>query len=218
MIKKIFEKLNNENSNINKSIPLFIIFLFIILNITIIFNLYSKENEKKDLLRLHVVANSNSLDDQITKLKVYENIEKYLNNTVTSNVSNTSDIKEIISNDFENILEISNNTLKENKKNYSSTMEVGKIYYDEKQSVLLDMNEGTYNSVKIVLGNGEGKNIWTLISPSKENLEKIEDLNTILPGINKIYLDDEELENNKNFEYDFKIIDIIQSLKENFTL
>ena len=122
MIKKISEKLNNENSNINKSMPLFIIFLFIILNITIIFNLYSKENEKKDLLRLHVVANSNSLDDQITKLKVYENIEKYLNNTVTSNVSNTSDIKEIISNDFENILEISNNILKENKKNYSSTV------------------------------------------------------------------------------------------------
>lgn len=213
MILKFMKNINNENNKINKTIPLFIIFLFVLLNIVVIFNFYFKENNKKNILRLHVVANSNSIEDQLTKLKVYQNISDYINNNLKNN--DISSIEANIKNDYEKILTISNNILKENNKDYLTTLEVGKIYYDEKQSILIDMEKGTYDSVKVVLGNGEGKNIWSLISPNKENLEKIQALNTIIPNLDKVYTSNENIIKDNNITYDLKIIEFIENLKNN---
>ena len=52
------------------------------------------------------------------------------------------------------------------------------------------MDKGYYNSLKIVLGDGNGKNFWNFIAPNKENLEKLKQYETILPNINKIYDND----------------------------
>ena len=49
------------------------------------------------------------------------------------------------------------------------------------------MNKGLYNSIKITLGKGEGKNFWSFIAPNKENLQKLKDYENILPGINNLY-------------------------------
>ena len=77
-IKTFFNRHIKFNRNI--LIPSFIIFLFILLNTLIVLNIYTKETEKNksNVLRLHVIANSNLVEDQIIKLKVYENITEYI--------------------------------------------------------------------------------------------------------------------------------------------
>lgn len=190
-------------------IPFFILLLFIFLNICLIINFNIKNEKNNSFFRLHILANSNNINDQIIKLKVYENVNNYIDELLKNN--NSTDLNSIKVNSH-NILEIANNTLKEENLDYSSSLSIGKISYDKKQSVNLDMDKGIYPSVKITLGKGEGKNIWTLISPSKENIQKVKELDTILPGIKKLY--NTNSDKNNYFEdktYDFKILEIIKT-------
>lgn len=221
-MKNSIETFFNKHIKFNRNIliPSFIIFLFILLNTLIVLNIYTKETEKNNsnILRLHVIANSNLVEDQIIKLKVYENITEYikkleLENNIYSKDEIISKVKENIS----DILTISDDTISKNNLSYRTSVNIGKMYYDKKQSVLLDMDKGNYDSIKIILGAGNGKNIWTLISPSEDNLKNISNLNTIIPGIDKLYNDNNT--NNPNDEkeekidYSIKIFEIYKNLK-----
>lgn len=221
-MKNSIETFFNKHIKFNRNIliPSFIIFLFILLNTLIVLNIYTKETEKNNsnILRLHVIANSNLVEDQIIKLKVYENITEYikkleLENNIYSKDEIISKVKENIS----DILTISDDTISKNNLSYRTSVNIGKMYYDKRQSVLLDMDKGNYDSIKIILGAGNGKNIWTLISPSEDNLKNISNLNTIIPGIDKLYNDNNT--NNPNDEkeekidYSIKIFEIYKNLK-----
>lgn len=186
------------------------IFLFSLITLNLIFslNILKKKIIKDDILRLHVVANSNLLEDQIIKLKIYEKVNDYIQNIASKTNSKNELISKIIENK-DKILEISNEQLTKSNKNYSSTLKVGSMYYDKKQSVFLDMEKGTYDSINITLGNGEGKNIWSLIMPNKEDMDNLSNLDTILPGISYIYKDNS---NSKEKVYGFKILEMIKGL------
>lgn len=172
-----------------------------------------KNNKKDNIFRLHVVANSNSIDDQITKLKVETEVEKFLNEI---NYDENDNIYEILNSNSSNILKISNNILNKESKNYSSKLDIGKIHYDEKENVLYNMEEGSYNSARLILGEGNGKNIWTIIFPNKETIKSIEELDTILPGISNIYEDENLEKETKN--YDFKLKEILKNIQKHLNL
>lgn len=210
-----------EKKKLIKITPMFIAILsFILLNTLIVINLYNKNYEKKDIFRLHVVANSNSLEDQLVKLKVSEKIENYINNLYSSYNTKEDMISEL-NNESNKIMEISNNTLNENNFNYDTSIKIGKIAYDEKESITMDMEKGTYDSIQVILGEGKGKNFWTLLFPNKDNIQKLEGYETIMPFISHIYDDENELEEyefnkNEKKEYKSKILEVIDSIKERF--
>ena len=57
--------------------------------------------------------------------------------------------------------------------------------------------------------------IFTSMLPTKENIAKISELKTILPGIEKIYNTDESNNmnnNDKKIIYSFKLLEIIQNI------
>lgn len=215
-IKTFFNRHIKFNRNI--LIPSFIIFLFILLNTLIVLNIYTKETEKNNsnILRLHVIANSNLVEDQIVKLKVYENITEYIKNLeLENNIYSKDEIISKVKENISDILTISDDTISKNNLKYRTSVNIGKMYYDKRQSVLLDMDKGNYDSIKIILGAGNGKNIWTLISPSEDNLKNISNLNTIIPGIDKIYNDTNNPNDEKEekIDYSIKIFEIYKNLK-----
>jgi hypothetical protein len=69
-----------------------------------------------------------------------------------------------------------------------------------------DMYSGTYDSACIILGEGNGKNIWTMIFPNEKTISKIKELETILPGISNIY---NTADTNKNKEIKSKLLESI---------
>lgn len=150
----------------NKKYCMYIcIFSFILLNILLLGNCFKIKQNQENYFRLHIVANSDLIDDQITKLKVSKKITNYLNSICNSNLSDSYATQKEIESNIPEILEIANNELKENGMSYEAYAKVGKISYEEKHSEMLDMEKGTYNSVQIILGNGNGENFWTLIFP-----------------------------------------------------
>ena len=168
-----------------KNITLFIaIFSFILLNTIVAFNIYKTKFISKDIVRLHVVANSNNIDDQITKLKVETKINEYI---TSLNFKTKKDLMENINNNKDTIVNIANTIIQENNNTYYSSLKVGKISYDSKQNMTMNMDNGTYDSACIILGEGNGKNIWTMIFPNEKTIKKIKELETIMPGISDIF-------------------------------
>ncbi|MEG2348418.1 MAG: stage II sporulation protein R [Clostridia bacterium] len=161
-------------------------------------------------MRLHIIANSNSIEDQIIKLKISDKINNYIKD-ISKNLNSREDLVKTVYNNKEKLLQISNEELKQNTKNYSSTLKLGKIHYEKKQSINLDMPSGTYQSINITLGEGNGKNIWSLIFPNEKNIESIAGYETILPGISNIFNHNNAI--NKNNTYDIKILEIFNKLK-----
>lgn len=206
--------MNNQNTNNQKSkieikyiISLIALFAFTILNICISIKIYERTNNS-DILRLHVVANSNNISDQIIKLKVNENIQNYISTLNLENLSN-EEILDVLKNNSNKILEITNETLINNNMNYTSSLQIGKIMYDEKDSSLVHMDEGVFESAKIILGDGNGKNIWSFICPNEENISKLKNYESIMPGISKIY--DNTIK--EEVTYKSKILEVIENLK-----
>lgn len=183
-------------------VVLFALFSFIILNCLITYTIYNSKQKNNDIFRLHIVANSNSVTDQLVKLKVNENIQNYISTLNLDNLDNEKVI-DILKNNSDNILEIANTTLEKNNKEYTANLQIGKILYEEKDSTLIHMQKGVYNSAKIILGSGSGKNIWSFISPNKENISKIKKYETIMPGISNIYNENEQI------NYSSKILELL---------
>ena len=194
-----------------KNMTLFIfIFCFIILNIFLSVNFINKRNLNDNIIRLHVVANSNKTQDQIVKLKIYEKINEYINSIRTNKDMSNEELLNLIKSNANKIIEISNSTLRQNNFSYDTKLEIGKIYYDEKQSINLDMQAGSYNSIKVMLGDSEGNNIWSIIFPNKENIDKLQPLNSIFPEISNIY----GTSNYTKKEYKIKLMELLKKGNE----
>ena len=147
-----------------KTTILFII-SFILLNINIIFATNKNYNTSTNYFRIHIVANSDSIDDQLLKYTIAKKVDIFVNQ-ITINSNSKEESKRIIQENIQNILNICNNILKDNNSNYNITAYLGKIKYDEKLSDNINMQAGIYDSLKIVIGNGNGQNWWSLIYPT----------------------------------------------------
>lgn len=189
-----------------------VIFAFIILNMIMVFSIMQKQQSKDEVLRLHVVANSNSISDQITKLKVATKLQDYIKSHMQgeSKEKILHDVKE----EANALLQISNTTLKQEQKQYASTLRVGKIEYDKKDSPTLTMENGVYDSIQVVLGDGEGKNFWSLIFPEQQDMETLQNLDSIMPGISHLYEEETISEKPQEKEYTFKLLEMIQNIRK----
>lgn len=174
-----------------KTIIIFLI-SFLSLNFSLIYAI-NKNQENNKYFRIHVVANSDSIDDQLLKYTLSKYINEYITQ-LTNNCSTKQESKEVVENNIENILDLCHQTLKDNNSTYDITAYIGKQFYDEKQQNNIRMSSGIYDSLKIVIGNGQGQNWWSLIYP------------TTFYNINTIDNIDE------NVHYSFGVIELFKNM------
>jgi len=144
----------------------FVIFLisFILLNLTLVFATNINNNNYTNYFRIHIVANSDSIDDQLLKYTIAKQVDDYITK-ITKNCNSKEESKEVVANNIQSILKLCNNIIQEQNYNYIVKAHIGKIQYDEKQKDNTQMQAGTYDSLKIVIGSGNGQNWWSLIYP-----------------------------------------------------
>lgn len=218
-MKNLFRRFLRGNKKVSLPI-LILIFSVILLNTYIVLGMYNQKKLSNETFRLHVVANSNSTEDQITKLKISTKVQNYLSN-ILKNTDTKQEAMDKINSNMDSILEISNNELKNDNKEYLAYAKLGNMHYDKKIDQNLTMPEGNYDSLQIVLGEGQGKNFWSLIFPNENNIKNLEGLESILPGISEIYGDEDTAnisnsDESDNVVYSFKILEIYDSLKNMF--
>lgn len=104
------------------------------------------------ILRLHILANSNTAEDQALKLKVRDRL---LQEAKQSPKLLTDSKVEAICND----------EIAKNGYNYPVSITRGQYYFPHKTYENIALPAGNYNAVRIIIGSGEGQNWWCVMYP-----------------------------------------------------
>lgn len=151
--------------------------LLIVLIIPFLLSNINVSNTEEDMLRIRVIANSNSEYDQNIKTEVSNNLKIKLYNLLKEE-NDIKNARKIINNNIDNL----SNTIEESLKDeeYSYTINYGLNYFPEKEYNGKTYEEGNYESLLVTLGKGEGDNWWCILFPplclveAEESEEKIE--------------------------------------------
>ena len=123
------------------------------------------ENLTENVFRLHILANSDSNEDQELKLQVRDEIIKYIK-TLTSDCKTKNEVISIVSSNLDKLVQIAKKTITQNGYNYDVTVELGNFYFPTKYYGNVSMPAGNYDAIRIKIGKAEGKNWWCSLFPS----------------------------------------------------
>lgn len=157
-----YKAFNERKDKILLSVTAIIIILYIAFSFT--YFTASSESVRGDVVRLHILANSDSEEDQEVKLLVRDALLNE-NTRLLSGGVNTENAEEYFLENKEKLLETAKETLEKNNFNYDALISLGKEYFATKRYGELIFPAGEYTSLKIVLGEGKGHNWWCVMFP-----------------------------------------------------
>ena len=143
--------------------------LIVLISIFIFINAYNyveaiSDNLYNSVFRLHVIANSDSEEDQELKYIVRDNLINYMNEKC-KNLSSKEDIIEYAKNNLVDIKNIAENTIKENGYNYPVVVEIGNYEFPTKWYGDISFPEGFYDALRVRIGKATGQNWWCVMFP-----------------------------------------------------
>jgi stage II sporulation protein R len=124
----------------------------------------SAGNLSDKLIRFHVIANSDLDSDQKVKLKVRDAILKKFGPILEKSGSRDESLA-IISDNVEEIEKVANEILKSEGKDYMAKAVLGNSTFPIKQYGSITLPAGEYTALRVVLGEGDGKNWWCVMFP-----------------------------------------------------
>ena len=119
----------------------------------------------KQVVRLHVLANSDSASDQMMKLKVKQAVVEYLQEEL-SDVSSREEALYRIRELFPQIKNVAESILSENGCSYNVEICLEDTDFPEKSYGDMTFPAGNYTALRVLIGKGEGKNWWCILFPS----------------------------------------------------
>lgn len=170
------------------------------------------------VFRLHVIANSDSAEDQNLKYTVRDKVIEYMS-SISQNASSKEDVIEIAKANLDKIQAIASQTIRENGYTYSVNVEVGNFSFPSKRYGDITLPPGYYDALRIKIGEAEGQNWWCVMFPP---LCFVDVTSGVVPDeskeIMKQNLSKEEFDliskNSNEVKVKFKIVEVLQ----NFTI
>ena len=127
--------------------------------------LADKQTLKEDIIRLHVIANSDSAEDQRLKLYVRDSIVTFLT-PLTQGLDGKEEAMSVLQDNLAQIRKIANNVLKNAGVSYRAEVKLTQEAYDTREYDAFSLPAGIYDSLQIQLGASAGKNWWCVVFPS----------------------------------------------------
>ncbi|MCK8823709.1 stage II sporulation protein R [Fuchsiella alkaliacetigena] len=147
-------------------------------------NIDSSVSRAEDLLRLHVVANSDSVLDQRIKRRVRDRVIEETE-SLLAGVEDQSKAKQLITHKSDYIKGIAKSELNKFDKDYSVEVELGNFEFPKRTYGDLTLSAGNYEALRVSLGRGQGENWWCVLFPPfcyidsnhnhKQDLEKVDE-------------------------------------------
>lgn len=125
---------------------------------------YNYDEVKDVLIRFHVLANSDSEEDQNLKLKVRDKIIEYLYPYLNKSKS-LEESRQIILDNKDKVKAIAEKVIKDNKYNYTVRCELSKENFPKKSYGNIVLPQGEYEAFRVLIGKAEGKNWWCVMFP-----------------------------------------------------
>ncbi|ANB60029.1 stage II sporulation protein R [Anoxybacteroides amylolyticum] len=150
------------------------IILYILLLITGVFvNVYGQQTEAganaqvmipNEAIRLRILANSDSAEDQALKRKVRDAVNAQINEWV-EHLTSFAEAKQVIQAHLPAIEQTVAEVLRKEKSNQSYRVEFGNVHFPTKIYGNYIYPAGQYEAVLITLGDGKGANWWCVLFP-----------------------------------------------------
>ncbi len=119
---------------------------------------------REEVLRLHVIANSDEEYDQELKLKVRDAVLK-AGETVFSGSEDIISAESEIADKKDVLLYSAEETVRNSGLNYDVKIELARSYFPTKTYDNVTLPAGYYKAVRIIIGKGKGKNWWCIMFP-----------------------------------------------------
>ena len=116
------------------------------------------------VIRLHVVANSDTRADQDIKLRLRDAVTAFLQDGLEA-VENKEEALAFLRGKLPEIENLANGLLQEWGCEDSARVSLGKEAFDTRFYDTFTMPAGVYESLRIIIGEGAGKNWWCVLFP-----------------------------------------------------
>ena len=169
---------------------------------------------RSSVLRLHILANSDSETDQQLKIMVRDAIQNEAG-YIFDGAENIDDATGIVEQERERLLTIARRVVREQGYDYAVDLVVMQEYFETRTYDEVTLPAGTYTTVKIIIGEGEGKNWWCVMFPPLCVPVATGGVETDDSVSLEEYLDENGkriVESNGKFKVGFKIVEIYERL------
>ena len=178
----------------NFSLIVFLLFIYVFICAQNYVSAVSN-NLSDAVFRLHVLANSDSAEDQALKLKVRDSLLNYMND-ICSNYTKKEEAISLANENKKNFQQIAEQTISENGYNYPVKINIDNFYFPTKNYGDITLPAGFYDALRVEIGEAKGKNWWCVMFPplclldatkEEENNENIEYKSFFKEIIDKIF-------------------------------
>ena len=166
------------------------------------------------LIRLHVVANSDSEADQTVKLKVRDAVLERTQQILDG----AENPKEELASNLSKIELAANQCLKREGVDERAEVTMRKELFPTREYETFSLPAGSYTALRVTIGAGEGHNWWCVVFPSicmsasMDEFEQAAQTAGLTEGEIQLIT-----ENSEGYELKFKTMEIIQNIKNYFS-
>jgi stage II sporulation protein R len=126
--------------------------------------IHGEEKIYESVVRLHVLANSDSEEDQSLKLKVRDAILAYTSPKVIDSESREEAIT-ILQNELDEIERVAKDVVSSEGYDYSVEVTLTLEKYPTRNYESMSFPSGEYVSLRVLIGEAEGQNWWCVLFP-----------------------------------------------------
>lgn len=164
------------------------------------------------VFRLHILANSDSEADQNLKLKVRDRLLEY-SQTLFDKAKTKEEAEMLIADRLQELADVASSEIAQNGFVYPVRAEITRMYFTTRHYENYTLPSGTYDALRVTIGEGKGHNWWCVMFPSLC-------INTDVDGDRKTKeaLGDEEygVVKNEKREYKFFIVELFEKIRSSF--
>lgn len=167
----------------------------------------------EEVMRLHVIANSDSPEDQAVKLKVRDAVVTEAAKWY-GEAKNLEEANSAVCLHLQAIEKAAGRVLTENHVEYEGKVQVLDRYFSTREYEGFRLPAGKYRTLQVVLGEGKGKNWWCVVFPAlclPASLQKETDLLAQLPSGSR-----EEFHSVQGYQVKFKMVELYEALLKLF--
>lgn len=122
------------------------------------------EDIAQSVFRLHVIANSDSKEDQDLKYKVRDKVLEYMNE-ISKNCSSKEEVILLAEEHKEDFKKVAENAIKQNGYDYEVNIKIGNFDFPTKTYGDISLPAGEYDALRIEIGEAKGQNWWCVMFP-----------------------------------------------------
>lgn len=167
------------------------------------------QNIRESVFRLHVLANSDSQEDQALKLRVRDRI-LLESEHLMDGVSSREQAEQIVKQHLPELEAAAKDEIQHQGYDYPVEIRLENTYFNTRQYDTVTLPAGQYDALRVLIGSGEGHNWWCVMFPpmclpAAEDPKQIEDV--LSPQETDI------VEGGEQYEVKFKVVEWFEEIQ-----